>query len=147
MVEEAPQSWSQEQYVTNTKYHAKEFDPYSFYGGRWKNYHLNPHLKYLRGILPTLHSIPPSSPPATVYSRVRAPSDTWLQLEQAANPATPQHRHRRRRRTPPPRGRNPASKGTRRYRNDTCRSSPSHSIESRPKWHMILIVSANSFDK
>jgi len=29
-----PQSWSQKQSVTNTKYLAKEFDPYSFYGGR-----------------------------------------------------------------------------------------------------------------
>ena len=29
-----PQSWSQKQSVTNIKYLAKEFDPYSFYGGR-----------------------------------------------------------------------------------------------------------------
>jgi len=29
-----PQSWSQKQSVTNTKYLAKDHDPYSFYGGR-----------------------------------------------------------------------------------------------------------------
>ena len=29
-----PQSWSQKQSVTSAKYLAKEYDPYSFYGGR-----------------------------------------------------------------------------------------------------------------